>query len=428
MGSTLRRLVNNLGSVVMALALSFVVWIAATLQADPFDSAQVSNVPITILNQPDNTVFYEPISERVAVRVRAPESVLADLSISDFEAVMDLAGVETGEPAIVPVQVATQVEGVRIESWNPEEQRVHLEEVRTLLWPVAIEAEGEVATGYETTTTVILPNRVQLTGPESLLEQVAAVSGPIDVEGATDDIVEEVVVRPLDDQGRLVPGLQWAPDRVTVRIGVRSKVGYKPDVEVVPNLNVLPAEGYRLGNLEVDPPLVTLEGPPDLLDLMPGFIETLPISYSNVTGSLAHQTALTVPNGVVVVGVNFVTVTVEVLPILSSTTVTSPVEILGVRQGWEATVSPSLVDVSLEGPQLLLDGLRPEDIQVLVNVAQYPLGVHRVVPDVLAPEGVTVVNVIPETVEVVLALEPPPTPTVTVTPTLTITPTGTVEP
>jgi hypothetical protein len=54
--------------------------------------------------------------------------------------------------------------------------------------------------------------------------------------------------------------------------------------------------------------------------------------------------------------------------------------------------------------------------------------VHRVVPDVLAPEGVTVVNVIPETVEVVLSLIPPPTPTVTVTPTLTITPTGTVEP
>ncbi len=99
MGSTLRRLVNNLGSVVMALALSFVIWIVATLQADPFDDAQVSNVPITILNQPDNTVFYEPISERVAVRVRAPESVLADLSTSDFEAVMDLAGVETGEPA-----------------------------------------------------------------------------------------------------------------------------------------------------------------------------------------------------------------------------------------------------------------------------------------------------------------------------------------
>jgi YbbR domain-containing protein len=324
--------------------------------------------------------------------------------------------------------VTTQVEGVRIESWEPVEQRVHLEEVRTLLWPVAIDVEGEVATGYETTSTLILPNRVQLTGPNSLLEQVTAVGGSIDVAGATDEIVEEVVVRPLDGEGRLVPGLQWAPDRVTVRIGVRSKVGYKPDVEVVPDLNVVPAEGYRLGNLDVDPPLVTLEGPPDVLDQMPGFVETLPISYSNVTANLAHQTTLTVPNGVVVVGVNFVTVTVEILPILSSKTVTSPVEILGIRQGWEATVTPSLVDVSLEGPQLLLDGLGPEDIRVFVNVADYPLGVDRVVPDVLAPEGVTVVNVFPETVEVVLTLIPPDTPTVTVTPTLTITPTGTVEP
>jgi hypothetical protein len=129
-----------------------------------------------------------------------------------------------------------------------------------------------------------------------------------------------------------------------------------------------------------------------------------------------------------VVGVNYVTVTVEVLPILSSRTVTSTVEIQGVRQGWEATATPSLVNVSLEGPELLLAGLRPEDIQVLVNVAEYSLGQHRVVPDVLAPEGVTVVNVIPETVEVVLVLAPPPTPTLTVTPTLPVTVTVTAEP
>jgi hypothetical protein len=37
--------------------------------------------------------------------------------------------------------------------------------------------------------------------------------------------------------------------------------------------------------------------------------------------------------------------------------------------------------------------------------------VHRVKPVVLVPAGVTVVSVIPETVEVVITPEPAPTPT-----------------
>ena len=62
MGSWFRQLMSNLGAVVTALLLAFVIWFAATLQADPFDTAQISNVTINILSQPQDTVFYTPIT------------------------------------------------------------------------------------------------------------------------------------------------------------------------------------------------------------------------------------------------------------------------------------------------------------------------------------------------------------------------------
>lgn len=413
MGNALRHLINNMGTAVLALLLAFAVWIAATFQDDPFVVQEFPNVPLTPVNQPENMVFVKPISERVAVAARAPQSVLADLKPSDFAATIDLSVVEPGEPASVPISVTCSSEAVRIESYDPKQQTVHLEAVRTLTWPVEIKVQGEVATGYQAARPVVLPDQVDIYGPEPYLAQVISVSGSIDIEDAKDSVIEKVSVRPLDADGQLVSDLQWSPDKVEVRIGVRQRVGYKPDVEVVPDLQVMPADGYRLGSVAVEPSIVTLKGPPSVLGKMPGFVETLPISFTSVTQGLSHQTPLTVPTGVVVVGVNYVTVTVEVLPIVSSRTMTKVVEIQGLSQSSLATLSPPVVDVSLEGPAALLEALTTEDVQVLVNLADYGLGVHRVVPDVLAPEGVTVVNVIPETIEVVIEL--PPTPPLTST-------------
>jgi YbbR domain-containing protein len=158
---------------------------------------------------------------------------------------------------------------------------------------------------------------------------------------------------------------------------------------------------------------VTLAGPAQVLNELPGFVETLPISITGATAVLTERMPLTVPTNVVVVGIDFVTVTVDILPILSSRTMTSVVEIRNLAQGRGAALSPPEVDVILEGPDALVAELLPEDIQVFVNLFDLPLGVHRVEPVVLAPEGLSVVSVIPETIEVGISIEPTPSPTST---------------
>jgi YbbR domain-containing protein len=402
MGNFLRHLWDNLGSAILALLLAVAVWIAATLQGDPFVDEVIANIPIALLNQADNTVLLEEISDEVSVEVRAPESIVLALQISDFGATMDLAGVESGTPTPITVQVSCTNEAVRLQNVDPAEQTVYLEAINTITLPVVLQVDGKAATGYYTSPPRITPDQVVIHGPDSYLTQVMSVTGSISFEEAKEDISEQVVVTPRDANGRLVSGVEWAPAQVTVDIRVRRRVGFKPEVEVVPDLHVTPAEGYRLGNIEVEPSVVTLRGPASVLDQMPGFVETLPISVSGATQNLVEHQVLTVPSGVAVVGVNFVTVTVEVLPIQSSRTMTAVVELVGVPEGWLALASPDMVDVILEGPDASLSQLTSNDIQILVNVYDLSLGVHRIEPIVLAPEEVTVVSVIPETIEVVL--------------------------
>lgn len=422
MSDALRQVLRNLGSIILALLLAVAIWIAATMQSDPFRVEVIPNVPITLVNQPEDTILFEPIAELADVSVRAPDSVLKELKSSDLEATMDLSGVVPGTPRVVPVQAASNIEAIRIEGWTPTAQPVLLEAVRTITLPVAIDVEGEVATGYQATLPVVAPDEVSIQGPLTLLTEVTIVSGVLDVAGVKDDVIEEVRVRPLDRDGELVPGLQWTPDRVEVRMGVRRKLGYKPEVEVVPDLRGEPAPGYRLGSVSVEPSTVTLAGLPSVLEELPGFVETWPISVTGATEDRLELSPLTVPDNVVVVGVDYVTVTVEVLPIQSSRTMTATVESRGVPPGWIATPSPTVVDVILEGPNAVLADMTSDDLRVVLDLFGYDLGVHRVEPDVLAPAEVTVVSIIPETIEVAIVPTPTPTPTLTVTPTVTVSP------
>jgi len=420
----LRRFVNRLGTVILSLLLAFTVWIAATLQTDPFGPLELIGVPISLLNQPEDTVIFNPsqVSDEANVQVRARQSVLADLRVSDFAATMDLSNVQLGQPSAIPVVVSTTNEMIRIQEIEPSTQFVHLEALRTLSSPISIEVEGQVATGYLATRPSLTPDQVTLEGPEPLLAEVTAVTGAISVEGAKGDLAEEVDVFPVNSDGQVVDGIEWQPTQTEVRIQVRTRVGYKPEVEVVPDIRGDPAPGYRRGNVEVEPSTVTLRGQPNVLEELPGFVVTLPISIGGAIDNLIEQSPITASADVQVVGPDFVTVTIEILPILSSRTITSEVEIEGLRSGWIATPSPNQVDVVLEGPEAVVDGLTSNDIQVLLNLFGYSLGVYRIEPVVLAPEDVTVVNVIPETIEVAIRATPTPTPTGTITATITTQP------
>jgi YbbR domain-containing protein len=138
---------------------------------------------------------------------------------------------------------------------------------------------------------------------------------------------------------------------------------------------------------------------------------TEPVSVTGATENMTVRTTLTVPAGIMVANVQFVTVTLEILPIESSRIVTSVIEVQGLRSDLTASFSPNVVQVILVGPDPILAGLKPNDVRLIVDLFGYTVGVHRVKPVVLVPAGVTVVSVIPETVEVVITPEPAPTPT-----------------
>jgi YbbR domain-containing protein len=404
-----RQLRSNFGAFVLALLLAFVVWIAASLQTDSFSDRRFNAIPLVPVNLPEQTVLLDPVADQVVVTVRARESVLADLKASSFEAVLDLGQVQTGVPVVVPVVVTCDNDQVRIEGVDPPSLSVFLAAVESMTSSVMVQVQGQPATGFDVAAPLVTPAEVSIQGPELYLSQVVSVTALMEVAGARRTVTATVAVNLLDANGEPVPEVESIPAEVQVQVPVRSLAQYKPDVAIKAVVHGEPASGYRKGEVAVEPASVTLEGPSSVLDTLPGFVETMPITITGATESLSRQSLLSVPADVGVVEVSYVTVTVEILPILGTRTLTVTMELIRVPAGMKATPVPSQVVLTLEGPDAKLSALKPDDILIVLDLRGQTRGVYLITPDVLAPEGIQVLTVDPETIAVLI--EPIPTPT-----------------
>jgi len=179
------------------------------------------------------------------------------------------------------------------------------------------------------------------------------------------------------------------------------------------------ASGYRLTNLSVTPPNVTVfSDDPNLINALPGFVETLPVDLTGLTDDIEINASLSLPAGITLVSEPSVLVQIGVAAIEGSLTMTVPIETLGLRPTLDATISPSTVDLIVQGPLPVLETLTPSSFRVVVDLTDLPAGVHQVEPVVdLVPEQVTVQAILPKTVEVTIfpASSRTPTPGIVLT-------------
>jgi len=430
----LRWLWENLGSMVLALTLAIAVWVVAIFEENPSVKGLFPEpIPIEVINKPEGMILWPEISEEVRVTIRAPRSSWENLSPNKFRAVVDLSGLTAGVHE-VPVQVECLDRAVKILEKKPDKIGIRLEERREKEVAVRVEIMDSPPLGYAARTPMAIPPTVKVSGPASMVDQVAEVVAQLYLRDARETVKRSVALSARNDMGEPVGWVEIEPAEVQVQVPIEPTPGYK-DVAVRVIWQGQVAPGYRIGNISVTPSIVTVVGSPWAIKNIPGYLETAPIDISNAREDVVERVPLNLPEGVSVLGEQAVLVEIEVMPIESSLTVQRKLTIQGLRSGLWATPSPDTVDVILSGPLPKLDALKPEDVRVILNLFELGPGTHKVEPTVIVPEGLKVESVLPSTIEVEITVAPPPTPTPTPvatetpvpTPTLT-TPTPTVTP
>ena len=416
----IRWLGTNLRTFLWAFLMALAVWVAAVTASDPDEVRQYPDpIPIEIIGQDPGLVLTGEVPKQMDLTLRAPRSVWDRLQTegSDIKANLDLSGLSAGEHTL-EIQVQIPIRPVRIISATPRTATITLEPLATRTFPVGLSIAGEPAIGYQAGDPSLEPGEIVISGPQSQVERVVRVRALTSLAGVREGIDQTVTVQALDENSQVVTGLGINPAAVLLKIPVSQQGGYR-DLAVKVVVQGQVASGYRLANISVFPPVVTVYSTdPALVNALPGALETQPLDLENADDELATRLSINLPEGVSLVGEQTVLVRVNVSPIQSSLTISNKaIEIEGLPEGWYAQAAPDNVDVILSGPLPLLDTLSPQEVRVIIDVTDVGEGAHQLTPkiDVLVSD-ITVESILPGTVEVVISSLPFQTPTPLATP------------
>jgi len=411
----MRWLGTNLRTFLWALIMALAVWVAAVSAADPDEIRQYPNpIPVEIIGQDPGLVITGEIPEQVELSLRAPGSVWQRMLTeeNEIQAILDLSGLSAGEHTLeIKIQIPTRP--LRIISATPKTANIILEPLATRTFSVELNIVGEPAIGYQSGEPILEPDEVLISGPQSQVGRVTQVQVPVNLEDARDNIEELIPLKALDENDQVVTNLSLNPAEVLVTLPVSQQGGYR-DLAVKVVVSGQVASGYRLANISVFPPVVTVfSGDPEVVNSLTGVLETQPLDLENANDELSTRLAINLPEGVSLVGEQTVLVNVNVSPIQSSQTLSSKViEIEGLPDDWFTQISPEIVDVILSGPLPLLETLSPQEIRVFLDVTDLEEGTFQLTPIVeILVSDIVVESILPETDEVVISKAALQTPT-----------------
>ncbi|HQF64150.1 MAG: hypothetical protein KA928_07835 [Longilinea sp.] len=413
----LRRAIKTLPTLLTAFLLALVLWIYAVTSTDPTESGTFGTpIPIEIIGQDPALIRMGELPTTLTLKLSAPRSIWGDLNNqpSLIRAIVDLSGMEAGTH-VLPVQVQIGARPAQIESYTPATVEITLENLMTRTLPVNLAIQGEPAVGYQAETPALSNDSVTITGPEALVNQVDQVQAVLDVNLLQQSIVRTIPLKAVDATQSPVTGVTLSPSEITVTQEITQRFGYRSVVvNVVVSGQV--AQGYRLTNISVFPPAVTVfSADPSIVDSLPGYVQTEALDLTNATDDLDMFLDLSLPDGLSVVGgQETVLVRVGIAAIESSAAYSNmTVEVVGLSSTLKATIAPEQVTVIVAGPLPMLDQLTIDGIRVMVDVTGLTAGTYQLTPNVeIAIQNLRVESILPETVEVVIssALSPTPTP------------------
>jgi YbbR domain-containing protein len=410
----MRLFAKNIRSFLLALVLGVSVWVSAVSAADPNEVRTYPNpVPLEVIGQDPSLVLTSEIPSSLEVSLRAPHSVWETLTAREdaVRAMLDLSGLSAGEHNL-DVQIIVAMRPYQVVLANPATVTVVLESLATQSFPLSHSLSGQPAAGYQVGEATMEVNEVAISGPESLIEQVTRARVLVNLEGVRESIEESIPIQMLDAQNKIVPGLTINPESVRVSVPISQQGGYR-DVAVKVVVQGQQAAGYRIENISVFPPVITVSSSdPELVNRLPGVVETQPLNLQDRKEDISTRLALDLPADITIQGPQTVQVQVSISPIQTSLTLLNqPINVNGLPEGLAAQVFPQTVDVIVSGPLPVLDALTSQDITVSVDATGLEVGTYQLTPEVrVLVENVLVESILPGGVEVVISVPSTPTP------------------
>ena len=203
-----KKLTNNWGLKLIAILFALILWFAVINIDDPVVSETFKNVPVQLQNTEvltDAGMTYEVLDNTAVVEnitVYGPRTLVESLKDSDIVAKADINDITVANTVAVNVSVdirnSSKITNIRS---SLECVKLNIEEAKTKQLVINTTTTGKLASGYIVGGIELDQNRIRISGPKSIISQVASAKVNVDVSESSSDVATYGAVRLYDKEG-----------------------------------------------------------------------------------------------------------------------------------------------------------------------------------------------------------------------------------
>ena len=380
------KITKNWGLKLVSFLFAAVLWLIVTNINDPSSPYKESNIPVVLKNTDlitNNGQIYEVLdgTDMIdSVVIWAPRSVVDKLNRSDIVAeadVRDLTSLNT-----ISIKLSTNKYNDKLDSikGSIENVKLNIENKETRSFPIKANLTGEVGEGYMVGNVSTEQNLIRVSGPESLISQIARAQAEVDISGFTSNIGTDSDIRLYNEAGVEIKAESIEKSITKVRVNI--EILEKKTVPISCKFSGIPAEDYRTtGEITSSRNSVELAGKSETLR----GISAIEIPEGVIDVSGAVETVETVidlrdylPAGVVLAEEGFdgnisVSVQIEQQRRQTVSGMMENIQFVGVPEGYEAVINEpeERYRVTLIGLASELAEIDVNTLEVYVDVAAW---------------------------------------------------------
>ena len=372
----------KLGSVIFAVML----WVIVTNINDPVITYKVYNVPVKITNTDVITSkgeVYEILDDTDnidVVTITATRSVIDSLSDSNVMATADMRNLTMQNT--IAIKLSTNKYNDKLESikGNIDTVKLNVEDKKTVTLALNTTTSGKVGEGYQIGDVTAEQNLVRISGPASVVDQVAKACVDVDVTGFTSDIGTVVDIDLYDGDGNELSTAGVTMNISSVRVKV--EILQTKNVPLSFSLSGTAAAGYQPnGVIDCEPKKIKVAGKSTVISKLES-IEISPDAL-DITGKTENMTQTInisdyLPSGVKIADKSFdgsvkVTIHIEKEAEKDITLKGSQIGISGVADGYTAELENTNDDYPVAFTGLAADTqqLTADNIKATADLAAY---------------------------------------------------------
>lgn len=387
-------LLHNWASKLLALVLAIVLW-AGLITQDPSLTREkrFNDVRVTIggtdtlkRNGFIVTSDLDALLDDVTLTVDVPQMQYANAQATNYSVRVDLTRIaESGTQELKVLTTNSSTYGT-VKSVEPSTITVNVDDyVTRYRIPVSPVETGEEPEGYYAQRTSMSPAMVAVSGPRTIVEQIARaeVAIPQDTLPTREGTIRRAVPLTLvDDQGNPIKSklLQVTSESVLVDSIVVEQELYMLKQVPLSDVGVIrgePAQGYEIKSWKITPDMLTIAAPRDTLSGIDAMFTDSYVDVTGMTDSINKSLRVRLSD-VEYSSATTASVVVEIGPVITQRTFSNlRMHVENVSDAYYASTNVNKSGVvSISGPQLWVETLRDGDVTLFCDAEGLTAGVY----------------------------------------------------